>query len=234
MPHIIWAIPGFLGLPSDWDHLRMPNVRGVDLYTFDWKNLSHWATQFNQLISKKTDTTNILMGYSLGGRLALHALIDQPRLWKGAIIISAHPGLSNIKERKHRDERDENWAQRFKVEDWQKLMYDWNAQEVFAHDSFRFERQECHYQRKDLVHTLIHGSLAHQLDLKEQIAAIDIPILWITGEKDDRYCELGRSLEFFSPLSSLKVISESGHRVPWDRPLVFTELVESFLQQIHF
>src|SRR6476661_7376674 len=100
---MIHALHGFLGLPRDWDlfesavqdHRGRP-VRLVkhnlweELAALDDKSLRSWAREFNSNIEGK----NILVGYSMGGRLAMHALIDDHTKWSGAVFISAHPGLA--------------------------------------------------------------------------------------------------------------------------------------------
>ncbi|MEL7506912.1 MAG: hypothetical protein AAFN42_06230, partial [Cyanobacteria bacterium J06554_1] len=62
------------------------------------------------------------MGYSLGGRLGLHGLIQQPDLWAGAIIVSADPGIADAKNKKLCLRRERIWANRFLTEPWDDLL----------------------------------------------------------------------------------------------------------------
>lgn len=232
MKGTIWAIPGFLGLPSDWNFLPWNEIIGVDLYAFSWDSLSGWAQQFNQWVDQQKKKPAILMGYSLGGRLALHALLDRPDQWQAAIIISAHSGLSDSKEREKRLQNDKKWAERFETEEWTSLMQAWNTQEVFAQDRVHFDRQEAHYQRSLLTKTLICGSLSYQGDLRQQIATLPLPILWITGRYDQHYGHIAQRLSFAHPHSQSVQIAQSGHRVPWNQPHLFSQLVEDFLKSL--
>lgn len=226
------ALAGFLGLPDDWDFLEWKNLNTIDWQQFSLNSLESWGKAFNQSLNFSRGDSRILMGYSLGGRLALHALIDQPSLWQGAIIISAHPGLINDQERQLRQQRDLEWAKRFESENWDHLMCAWNGQEVFANDGFSFSRKEKHYQRFKLVQALVGGSLGSQIDLRKQIASLPFPILWITGAQDTRYCQLAQSLTFSNSHSYWKSIEKAGHRVPWSQPQVFSEMVLTFLKEI--
>src|SRR5262249_45368361 len=108
----LYALHGFLGLPSDWDLLRQP-LHAIDLFSIGkpLSTLWSWAQDFNRQVS--ADNTNILIGYSLGGRLGMHALIDQPHLWQGGVFVSAHSGLSFSHDRDKRIQSDAQWAQRF-------------------------------------------------------------------------------------------------------------------------
>jgi 2-succinyl-6-hydroxy-2,4-cyclohexadiene-1-carboxylate synthase len=225
----IWALSGFLGLPHDWDFLQWKHLLAVDWQVFSLNSLTTWGIEFNDWVNKHSQDPKILMGYSLGGRLALHALINQPQSWQAAIIISAHVGLGDLQERQKRQQHDQGWAKRFEDENWINLMKAWNAQEVFACDSVCFERRESDYQRHKLVQALIGGSLGGQADLRQHIASLPIPILWVTGSHDRHYCEIAQTLTFAHPHSYWKKIERAGHRVPWSQPKMFSEVVVNFL-----
>lgn len=228
----IWAVSGFLGLPSDWDFLQFPQVAAVDPYAFSWKSLPDWGARFNQWVSRQGTAPSLLIGYSLGGRLALHALLNNPKQWKGAVIISAHPGLSDPLEKAKRLKQDRKWADRFEKEEWASLMQAWNRQEVFSHDPPPFEREERDYKRDQLVRTLLQGSLGTQADLRHQISQLEIPLLWITGSNDQRFSALAQSLSFKHPLSRSAKVEGAGHRVPWAQPADFKNLLQKFQDEL--
>jgi 2-succinyl-6-hydroxy-2,4-cyclohexadiene-1-carboxylate synthase len=56
-----------------------------------------------------------------------------------------------------------------------------------------------------------------------------MPILWITGNKDVRFCEVAQELNFAHPLSRWVRVAEAGHRVPWVQPAEFKKCVDTFL-----
>lgn len=227
----LWALSGFLGLPQDWDFLAWKNLVGIDPSTFAMDSLLGWANQFNDWIQIQKSEQNLLIGYSLGGRLALHALIDRPSLWRAAVIVSAHAGLTDAKAREERQKLDAMWAGRFCNELWSELMEAWNSREVFAGDSYRFSREEDAYQRHQLAHLLNEGSLGRQDDLRGNIAELKVPILWITGSEDTCFCEVAQTVYLSHSQSRKVVISGAGHRVPWSQPKVFAEQVQSFLNE---
>jgi 2-succinyl-6-hydroxy-2,4-cyclohexadiene-1-carboxylate synthase len=228
----VWALSGFLGLPADWNFLPWKNLTAVDWQMFALNSLPEWGKAFNHWVVQQGKEPRILMGYSLGGRLALHALIDKPQLWQAAIIVSAHTGLTDNQERLIRLQRDQGWAKRFECENWISLMEAWNGQEVFAADSFSFNRQESDYQRVKLVQALVGGSLGSQADLRQKVASLPFPILWITGNQDHCYCQIAQSLAFSHPYSYWKQIERAGHRVPWSQPQAFSEAIATFLKQL--
>lgn len=225
----IWTISGFLGLPSDWEFLKPLNVQPFDINHFSWKSLSDWGRKFNQHV--KNTPPSILIGYSLGGRLALHSLLDNPSQWKGAVIISSHPGLQDPQEKAKRLEQDRHWANKFQTEDWATLMKTWNEQKLFTHD-FAVERKERNYKRDKLSQTLINGSLGGQEDLREAISRLQIPILWLTGSKDNYYSSLAKSLSLQHPFSRWIQVEGAGHRIPWTHRDVIHNICADYLKYI--
>lgn len=216
----IYALHGFLGKPSDWQK-SLPNAAAVDLFRGPVKNFEEWAKQFNASVLSES----FIVGYSLGGRLALHALIQNPKVWKGAVIISANPGLANESDRQQRIIHDRKWAKRFLNDPWEKLMDDWNNQTVFSSDK-RIERKESDFDRAILSAVMEEWSLGKQRYLPPLISALPVPILWITGERDPK---AARGLAFAHPKSRELTIPLAGHRVPWDN---FQEQFQQFLGEI--
>lgn len=225
------ALHGFLGHPSDWDGFHFSDLQSINLFSFhSWSHLWEWAGQLNQSVQGRLGR-KILMGYSLGGRLALHALLLSPTLWQAAIIISAHPGLLHASDKEKRDQIDREWAHRFQSEEWATLMQAWDSRDIFKQSDYKFERRESAYQRQHLAYVLQQASLAHQDDLRQAIQGLPIPILWIVGERDQTYTELAKSIILSHPQSSISIVPCAGHRVPWEQPALFKQQVEQF---IHF
>lgn len=189
---MIWTLPGFLGLEPDFDFLPWPH---------------------------SADGGDILLGYSMGGRLALAML--ELRAMKKAIIVSA--GLNAPDE--ERRKRDEEWARRFEREDWPTLMRDWNAQPVFG--GHVLERREENYDRAALAHQLREYSPA--VLPPPQLERIETPILWIAGERDAKYVDIAKRAIKRLPKAELWICPNAGHRVPWEQPEAFVARLHDFL-----
>lgn len=223
------ALHGFLGKPSDWDAI-LPGCLVCDLLQFGMPHeigLQAWARRFNAWIAKTKMPPRVLVGYSLGGRLAMHALLDQPQLWERAVIISAHPGLVTQEEREQRSQTDFTWAQRFESEEWASLMRDWNEQAIFAGDP-PLPRKESDYSRQVLADILRHWSLSKQENLHARIEQLSMPILWIAGQRDQRYSAIANSFSFKNRESRIWIAPEASHRVPWQQKAQFQNEVLRF------
>lgn len=220
----IVALHGFLGVPDDLQFLKSSRVNDVfhapDLFDGNLfhpkRGLPAAGEALNEIV-RGLPGNKILLGYSLGGRIALHALKAQPQLWSGAIFISTHPGLTSEKERGLRLKHDDRWAERFEKDSWEQLMRDWNAQEVFnGHFLHREEREFC---RPILADVLRGWSLGAQEDLIPMIESFSRPILWLVGDLDKKLAFLVKKIHFKNPHSKSVLIDKVGHRLLWEDPM---------------
>ena len=132
---MIYALHGNLGSAADWAAIDLPGLVAVDLWkwqeTHPGISLEAFGRRFTESLPAD-DEAPVLLGYSLGGRLALHALAASPSRWKAAILISVHPGLESAEARGGRVKADQAWADRARQDDWTTFLEDWNSQPVLA------------------------------------------------------------------------------------------------------
>jgi 2-succinyl-6-hydroxy-2,4-cyclohexadiene-1-carboxylate synthase len=234
----IYGLYGFLGLSSDWNAIRQ-EVGGA-FEALDVLSLAHpreglqnWGRALNRRVAKEPVQKRILLGYSMGGRLAMHALVDAPELWAGAIIVSANTGLKREEERAPRLQIDIDWARRFLKEPWEEVVQDWDRQAVFQGQAPAFHRREVDYVRSDLAHAIEGWSVGKQSDLQEPLSKLPFPILWVAGEKDLKYVEIAKQMASVHPHSSYWIAPEAGHRVPWECTQPFLDEIHSWMQRLY-
>lgn len=231
----LWCLHGNLQLPTVWQALAenlAGEVRAPDIFAIPAEaatGFSSWARAFNALVRSQNQRTNFLLGYSLGGRLALHALVAEPNLWAGAIVVAAHPGLSNASERVRRRSRDRFWAKRFAREPLESVFADWDSQKVFRQVSCPLPRSLATFDRARAVAGFDRFSLGLQTDLRPALQRLDTPpILYVAGEQDEKYCQLGRELTALCPAITLATVPGAAHRVPWEQPIEFAAIARAF------
>ena len=222
---------GFLGQPSDWSlsqtilRQRFPEARFVtpNLWTeralSSAVSLAAWGQSFcfwlEQLALPKPWR---IYGYSLGGRLALQALAVGGEAFSEAYLLSTGLGLSSPQEQALRWAVDQNWSERFrrvKSElEFQNLLKDWNAQSVFVGEVVEPQRQWEDFDMLLLAQALENWSIAKQQDFAQALPKV--PITWVVGELDVKYCQQARTR-----LTQQRVIylKDCGHRLlfaaPW-------------------
>lgn len=171
----------------------------------------------------------VLLGYSMGARLALHALLDGGP-WDAAVLVAPHLGLESEPERAARRESDAEWAGRALSGDWREFLALWNAQPVLA-DSERLP-PVSELRRREVARSFMDWSLGAQEPLWERLGEIQCPVLWCVGERDGKFRALAERAVPLLPRGELWVAPGAGHRVPWDAPEAFAAKVGEFLERV--
>lgn len=233
---MIWCLHGFLGTGRDWNALA-EELRGVRLETvtpdlfsqpFTTQSMSQWADEFVQRVKHTGDDDHALVGYSMGGRLALHALLAAPEVFSRAVIVSAGLGMEDTSVRNERAASDEQWARRFEQEEWSAVNDAWNSQGVFR-NSMAASRQESDFNRAALALALRRWSPAADEPLAARLPSIRASVLWIVGDRDGKYVEEGRRAVRLIPRAEMMMMPGAGHRVMLDQPERFNRAVKKFL-----
>lgn len=198
-----------------------------------------WAAGFCRRVTGARRSTSdveggrVLLGYSLGGRLAMQSLLSCPELWSAAVFVAAHPGGGDATEREAIRRRDALWAQRCRREPWPMLLAEWDGLPVFGGRPNRSSRSPEDLDRELCARMFTTFSRADQADLRAGLAATPLPpVLYVTGAGDDRYGALGAELAALVPSLDHAEVEDAGHRVPWDQPDAFATTVGRFLREI--
>ena len=74
----------------------------------------------------------VVVGYSMGGRLALYFGLRYPERCSGLFLESASPGLSSVSEQAARRRADEEKAARLETENFEEFLQEWYRQPIFV------------------------------------------------------------------------------------------------------
>ncbi|MEO1400924.1 MAG: alpha/beta fold hydrolase [Cyanobacteria bacterium J06635_1] len=216
---------------------RSIEVKSVDLWETVAPNCWEWAKTFCREVTRTPlpgEPNRYLLGYSMGGRLALHAVLHQPRLWAGAIIVAADPGLSDPDERAQCLGRDRTWGHRFLTEPWGQVLADWDTQNIFGGHPNPCPRDLNQLSRDRICQVFDNYSKGRQDDLRLKLTQLSHPpLLYVTGARDSKYTALGVELTAACPNLSHRAIPQAGHRVPWESPAEFYRCIEDLLLPKH-
>jgi 2-succinyl-6-hydroxy-2,4-cyclohexadiene-1-carboxylate synthase len=215
------AIHGYLGASKDFDQLLPPASARRILALFDGDALRSGETKEEWLSRISASLQNeprprALIGYSLGGRIALELFAMAPEEYERVVILSAHPGLSSEDERRAREKSDAAWAAKFREMDELALLEEWNAQPVFAGSAPLESLPRC--PRDVLARTLTEFSLGRQADFSPLIGEHCCKFTWVVGELDQKFLSVARSLKTKYPALDLLVVPARGHRLLVDPP----------------
>lgn len=229
---MIYALHGGVGMAGDWrgfsEGMREvgEGVARVDLWRFlDCCPMP--IREFGAAFDREVQGDgNVLVGYSMGGRLALHALLENPGRWRGAVIVSAHTGLAEGM-RLPRQVADAEWAAMALTGDWDDFLERWNGQGVLSGSEMP-DRRALKVRREAVARSFMDWSLGMQEDLLGRLGEISCPVLWVVGERDGKFREVGERAVEVLPQGELCVVEGCGHRVPWEDGEEFLERVKGF------
>lgn len=188
-------------------------------------------TGVSELLQATLNSYNILdywlIGYSLGGRVAMN-FACQPRAGlRGLIVEGGHPGLQDEASRQARLINDSAWAERFRREPLAQVFADWYQQPVFASLNAAQRASLVALRRRNngatLAAMLEATSLAQQADLRPSLQARDFPFHYLCGERDAKFRAIAQALA-----ADTHIIHHAGHNAHRDNP----EAVIACLAQI--
>ena len=201
-----------------------------DLCAKQFQSFDNWTEDFcGRVDAQANGEKSILLGYSLGGRLALHACLLIPDLWEGVILVGADPGLESEEEKKLQLDKDRSWAERLKREPLEKLADEWDAQSVFCGIRNQAPRNLGEMDPDRLIQQFEFFSKGIQQNLAPKLAELKRPpVLFVSGEKDHKYQGIGEKLAKSTSIVKAQVIADAGHRVPWENPESFVQVLIDF------
>lgn len=243
----LFCLHGFLGGGSDWDTVFATGKAARSIHAVDWlaelgaaapswsqiaARVNAWALSVGAPRAALEKSRRILVGYSLGGRVAMHALLASPAQWSGAVIVAANPGLRSVAEREQRLTHDREWARSFRTEAWDAVIADWNAQSVFAGEAAPMARRESVAAREAAVAALERFSLARQDDLRPALRRLALPVLWVAGARDTKYVTLMRECAALNSRFRYAEVPGAGHRAPWTGAAYFEMVVRDWIETV--
>src|SRR5262249_36890080 len=178
------------------------------------------------------------LGYSLGGRVALHVALAHPARVDRLVLESTSPGLADAGARARRAAADDALAARIEGEGLAAFVDSWMAQPLFARPrppgAALLEREPAlrlPHEPRALAAGLRATSTGRQEPLWNQLSHLSMPTLVIAGGGDHRYRALAEAMATRVPGARLGIVPGSGHAVHLENPIPFWSLVGAFLGQ---
>jgi 2-succinyl-6-hydroxy-2,4-cyclohexadiene-1-carboxylate synthase len=179
-----------------------------------------------------------LLGYSLGGRVALNLATNRPRQLASLILESSSPGLSDAEERRERIKRDEALAEFIEqkgisafVDYWQNIPLFATQRTLSADVRNKQREQRLRNRTHGLANSLRGMGTGAQPPLWDQLATFSVPVLLITGEQDRKFVAISTAMHNQLPRSEQITVRGAGHTVHLEQPSAMESIVGSWLQK---
>ncbi|KAG0464666.1 hypothetical protein HPP92_018830 [Vanilla planifolia] len=203
-----------------------------------------------KLICETTTSRVILVGYSMGGRMALHMSLKYSEKVDGAVIISGSPGLRDEITQRICISQDKSRALYLLSHGLPTFLDTWYEGSLWkslrAHPLFNKIKSSHgkHQDTKGLAKALTDLSIGRQRPLWNELKQCKKPLLLLVGEKDMEFRgiaeEMCREMES-SPngevdgkgnLCQVFIVPDCGHAVHLENPLPVVNAMRKFLTRV--
>jgi 2-succinyl-6-hydroxy-2,4-cyclohexadiene-1-carboxylate synthase len=224
-------------MPAGWKWI-VPDLRGHG-ETQIWRGSACSMDACTQDLVKLWDALDVekshLVGYSMGGRLALHVAARRPERVLSVLTIGAHAGLDED-ARQGRRSGDEALAERIEKDGIEAFVNYWSSLPMFAGLERRGPNYvaEIHAERlRNHVAGLacsLRGMGAGAMEpLWDDLAHADFPCTFVAGQLDHGYVASARRLAATVPNGRVEIVPRAGHTVHQERPDAFARILSFHL-----
>ncbi|KOY81433.1 2-succinyl-6-hydroxy-2,4-cyclohexadiene-1-carboxylate synthase [Lysinibacillus macroides] len=243
------ALHGFTGSTATWRYLAqaLPNVRvvAIDLIGHGRTAIPVHVQRFSmeeqvqdleEICCQLQLETFTLLGYSMGGRIALSYAISYPKRIDKLILESASPGLRTVAERAERCQQDEALAQKIMANGLVAFVNAWENIPLFA-TQFRLPknvREAIRAERLSQTEEGLAGSLRGsgtgvQPSNWERLEQLAFPVLLLTGALDKKFCKTAQEMKALLKNGTHITVNNVGHAIHVENPAEFATIVEEYL-----
>lgn len=180
-----------------------------------------------------------LLGYSMGGRLALFTALRYLHRFQSLFLESASPGLRTEEERFRRRVQDNALAERLEregiesfTEYWETLPL-WNSQQsnLSAEARLLLRRERLKQRPHGLANSLRGMGTGAQPALWDQLPGLRLPVQLLVGALDTKFVGINQEMLAAFPDARLKIAPNAGHAIHLEHPQEFLQTVVAFLLQ---
>ncbi|MGI9609191.1 MAG: alpha/beta fold hydrolase [Acidimicrobiia bacterium] len=170
-------------------------------------------------LDRRVDT---VIGYSMGGRMALQLTIDRPNICRALVLLGATAGLPDPVDREQRRSADALLARRLRYEGPERFLDFWLGRPMFAgltaEQQLRVERLT--HWGPGVAETLEHRGPGNMEPLWSRLSELQVPVLALAGDQDEKFTQLGRALAAdIGDNGRFGSIGRSGHACHLQRPI---------------
>jgi 2-succinyl-6-hydroxy-2,4-cyclohexadiene-1-carboxylate synthase len=234
-PPAVVFVPGFMQRGEAWAgvaDMLSPRYSSVLL-----DHRAHdRAGRLAEIAAAAAEGASVLCGYSLGGRLALQAVLAQPSRYLGLVTLGSSAGLESEADRDARTNADEqlaSWMERSAIEE---VVEVWERQPLFADQSEELiEAQRpgrLSFDGADLARLLRSAGQGVTEPAWHHLPALELPLLALAGARDERYLAAARRMADLAPNGRAEAIEDAGHAAHLQRPDAVAARIERFLGEV--
>jgi 2-succinyl-6-hydroxy-2,4-cyclohexadiene-1-carboxylate synthase len=244
VPEVVF-LPGFMQHADSWAPIAAAVAERYPVTVIDFATWTH-EERLGE-IAAVAGPDAVVVGYSMGGRLALHAAARSPDAsraaarppgaFAGLVVIGASAGIDDADERRRRRAADEElaaWIETHSIDD---VVARWERNPVFASQPAALvEAQRPGRLDHDpvLLARLLRSAGQGALEpVWDRLGSVRAPVLALAGEKDITYKTASERIASLVPRGRAGVIAGAGHAAHLERPDAVRDAILSFVEGLY-
>lgn len=181
-----------------------------------------------------------LLGYSMGGRLALYLVCCFAERFSRVILESASPGLKTAEERRLRVERDEAIAQQLQTTPLSDFLLIWYNNPLFASLKAHPKAYAEMLQRRqrnnstELANALRGFSTGQQPSLWKCLPLVNVPLLLLVGALDNKFLAISYDIltQTAQNTTNIRVVKSCGHNIHLEDSAAYVRTIIQHLNNL--
>lgn len=236
---------GFTGSGEDWSIVSKPLSNEFSTKTLDIvghgnsiilaNSDDYHMENLSETLLKLTDSSFHLVGYSMGGRLALYMATHYPERIKSLTLISASPGLKTKAEREARRKADNALADKIEANGIEWFVDFWGNLSLWDSQSPELKAQLRENRLKNnpsgLANSLRGMGTGVMPSLWDKLPDLAMPVKLIVGELDSKFMAINQEMADLISDVDLSIIPGVGHANHLEKPEEFKNILLSFLNK---
>ena len=176
-----------------------------------------------------------LVGYSMGGRLALSYALQYPSHTASLNLLSASPGIDDGDARRQRVVADQLWAERFRTRPAHECLAAWYEQSVFSSleskaalkaDMIKRRLSRSHSGYADVLDKWGQGKVASSWS---RLHELYMPVQVVAGKEDAIYRAHAERFRRLCARARVVEVEGAGHTVHLEQPEKLVMILEHFI-----
>lgn len=196
-------------------------------------NMKQAADDLISILDQLSIDKSYVLGYSMGGRLALATAVYYPERMNALLLESSSPGLRTQKERRQRVEKDEALAEGIEKNGMVSFINHWEKLPLFKTQSKqareRLRGQRLRNNPTGLANSLRGMGTGAQDSFWAELSTLHVPVLLVVGDLDQKFCGIAREMDRSLPNSHIITVPEAGHAVHVEHPRFFDKIVQEWI-----
>ncbi len=173
----------------------------------------------------------ILIGYSMGARMALHVALQHPHMVSQLILISGTPGLATQADRTARLQSDNELADHIEKIGTSTFIDEWLALPIFSGLSEQTNQRNDRIRNtaQGLADSLRFAGTGTQEPQWQNLHQLSMPVHLIVGELDNKFTTIAKDMQPLLQSSEMKVVPNVGHTVHLEDPATTGHILDSII-----